>query len=381
MPARYFAARCAIVIIARSCAYDPDKSTAETTGMGDIVERLAEAFKEKTVVEGFLAGLEDLRSQGEIDDEHYLGVRKDYHQRLVAAASEIAHLKNELKEQLAARERSLDLARKKLGILDVKRKVGEISESQYQAAEREAWREINGLEKEVEALSSLVDANSASDILRTEKSLPHRAEERTVPEQVAPPTSGAADEKPAARMLRWPLSRGRLLVMVGGVVVVVIAVVVGVSLANRTGDLGETPLTNEGTVASATFDLPVNVMGADGIGSLQFELVYDSDFLTPVDVVKDSLPEDAIFEYRLDVPDRVLVGVVHANGISGDMSVVRVTFEPKGEIDQGTAIYVENVVAYDASSMTSVEAIAVEGNYTGEGVLRAPTISFTSSAS
>ena len=349
--------------------------------MGDIVERLAEAFKEKTVVEGFLAGLEDLRSQGEIDDEHYLGVRKDYHQRLVAAASEIAHLKNELKEQLAARERSLDLARKKLGILDVKRKVGEISESQYQAAEREAWREINGLEKEVEALSSLVDANSASDILRTEKSLPHRAEERTVPEQVAPPTSGAADEKPAARMLRWPLSRGRLLVMVGGVVVVVIAVVVGVSLANRTGDLGETPLTNEGTVASATFDLPVNVMGADGIGSLQFELVYDSDFLTPVDVVKDSLPEDAIFEYRLDVPDRVLVGVVHANGISGDMSVVRVTFEPKGEIDQGTAIYVENVVAYDASSMTSVEAIAVEGNYTGEGVLRAPTISFTSSAS
>jgi hypothetical protein len=339
--------------------------------MADTIEKLYEAVRTKDQIEGFIDKLEKLRLENEIEDEPYLSTRKDYYRRLGIATSEIARLKNELKEQLAASEHSLELSRKEQASLEVKRKVGELSDAQYEAAERNVQSEIHRLEREVEELNRLINAGSSGDIRVAPEHPPTRVSRQSPAGREAPPVITAVSGEYIAPAKSRGLLRRKLPIIVAGVVVVVIAVVAG--LLFLTGEKGGPSLTGTGL---ETFDIPVKITGAAGIGSLQFELIYDSNTMSPVQVKRGTLPEDALFDYCLDAPGRVVIGMVSAKGISGDTPVAFVTFTPAGGINQSIPLHLENINARDVSTMSQVPSTSFPGSCSGDGASVPPTIAF-----
>ena len=123
--------------------------------------------------------------------------------------------------------------------------------------------------------------------------------------------------------------------------------------------------------------IPVNIEGAAGVGSLHFELVYDWSVLRALEVEYGMVVGDAMFEYNVDVPGRVMVGIIDSSGISGDGSVAVVAFQLRGEADAGISLELENIVAYDAATMTEIPTTASAGSFTTENNYTAPTLLLT----
>ena len=353
--------------------------------MAKDTKTLGEAFAVKDELEGFLANLEKLKADGSITEEQYTTTRKEYYRRLGAATSEIARIKNELKEQLEANQHDLETHRQELASLEVKHKVGELSPEQYQASERKLQAKIDRLERDGEELTRLIQAASIAAIgapvkkpvvPTAETGVPAKKPAAAAPE--LPPSAKAAPPvKVAAPGKGIKLPRGRLLAMIGGAVVVIVAVVLVVVLLAPGGKDGAGLPPEE----YETIDIPVNIEGAASVGSLHFELVYDWGMLRAVEVENGTVVGDAMFEYSVDAPGRVIVGLVSSQGISGDGSVAVVTFQTRGEADMGIPLYLENIVAHDAASMSEIPATASAGSYSTGGDSIAPVLLFTSAAS
>ena len=70
-------------------------------------------------------------------------------------------------------------------------------------------------------------------------------------------------------------------------------------------------------------------------------------------------------------PGRVWVGIVDSNGMSGDGSLVIMSFQAVGEGETVSQLTLENVEAYDAQTLIDIIAQATPGNLSSP-----PAISF-----
>jgi len=339
--------------------------------MAEETKKLAEAFATKDEVEGFLANLEKLKADGSVTEEQYTTTRKEYHRRLGVATSEIARTKNQLKEQLEANQRDTETRREELGNLEVKHKVGELSLEGYQSSEQKLRAEIEKLEQYSERLTLLIQADSAADI-----GAPAKRPKVAAPE-VPSPTRVAAPARAAAPAKKVKPRRGRLLAIVGGAVGVIVVVVLAVVLLTP-GGKETTGFPPEG-YETIDVAIPVDIQGATDVGSLQFELVYDEGVLRAVEVESGTLVSDAMLEYSVDVPGRVIVGIVSSHGISGDGPVAVVAFQVRGDAEMTIPLDLENLVAHDAPTMAEIPATASAGTFTAkDGSFVAPTLVFAS---
>ena len=132
--------------------------------MAKETKRLSELFAIKDGVESFLANLEKLKADGSITEEQYSITREEYYERLGAAASEIARIKNELKRRLGSTQQDIDTYRQELANLDVRHKVGELPQGKYQSSERKLRSTLEQLESTAGELKRLVDARSSADM-------------------------------------------------------------------------------------------------------------------------------------------------------------------------------------------------------------------------
>ena len=137
--------------------------------MAKETKRLIEVFAVKDEVESFLANLEKLKADGSITEEQYIATREEYYERLGAAASEIARIKNELKKQWEANKRDIETYRQELANLDVGHKVGELPLNKYQSSDRKLRATIEGLEANVTELNRLIAAKTSADIIAPAK--------------------------------------------------------------------------------------------------------------------------------------------------------------------------------------------------------------------
>ena len=145
-----------------------------------------------------------------------------------------------------------------------------------------------------------------------------------------------------------------------GISIIIAAVVVAGTALSMTGCItiqpGGTSTTGGG------MNVPVNATGASNVGSLEFELVYDSTVLQAVGVEKGTLAGNAMMDFTTARPGRVWVGIVDSNGINGNGSLVVVSFQ---EVGQGAAtgqLTLENVEAYDAQTLIDIITQATPGN-------------------
>ena len=126
--------------------------------------------------------------------------------------------------------------------------------------------------------------------------------------------------------------------------------------------------------APTTVDIPVEVTGVEGIGSLHIELAYDASALTTVSVSAGDLAENALFEADVDTPGRVIIGIVDAMGITGSGPVAIITFEPAGP-RATSPLKLENVQAFNADSLIDILLSAEPGEFSADGATVPPTLS------
>ncbi len=94
---------------------------------------------------------------------------------------------------------------------------------------------------------------------------------------------------------------------------------------------------------------PVNIQNASDVGSLHFEIVYDSTTYRALRVDKNDSFTDILLESDISTPGHIIVGVVSGGGINRDGTIATVVLQKtKGET--GRTITLENVIAYDTAA-------------------------------
>ena len=154
-----------------------------------------------------------------------------------------------------------------------------------------------------------------------------------------------------------------------GISIIIAAAVVAGTALSMTGCI---KIVREGGPASGGLEVPVNANGASNVGSLEFELVYDSTALQAVGVEKGTLAGNAMMDFTTARPGRVWVGIVDSNGINGNGSLVVVSFQGVGEGAATGQLTLENVEAYDAQTLIDIITQTTPGNLSTP-----PAISFT----
>lgn len=123
--------------------------------------------------------------------------------------------------------------------------------------------------------------------------------------------------------------------------------------------------------------IPVELMGAKNLGSLQVELAYDPAVLEATEVKAGELAKNAMVEYNLAAPGLLVVGVIDAAGIGGNGSVVTVSFKVLDKA--GTSpITLERIEANDATTLIDIPVRASAGSFVArDQLVTAPVISLS----
>jgi len=124
---------------------------------------------------------------------------------------------------------------------------------------------------------------------------------------------------------------------------------------------GEQPTPTPDSVLANSVEVPINAIGASNVGSLEFVVVYDPEVLIPTKVEKGLLATNALIESNTLVPSQVWVGMVDANGMSGDGSLIAITFEVLGGGSLRSLLTIENTTAYDADTLLDILSQAAAG--------------------
>ena len=116
--------------------------------------------------------------------------------------------------------------------------------------------------------------------------------------------------------------------------------------------------------------------GAKNLGAIHIELVYHSAVLEAVKFEAGELSENALVEANLELPARIIIGIVDTEGVGGDGAVAVLFFRVLGS--QGDSVLtLENVTAHDATSLVDAPAIITDGSFeAGDRSFTAPEIVF-----
>jgi hypothetical protein len=130
--------------------------------------------------------------------------------------------------------------------------------------------------------------------------------------------------------------------------------------------------------AGAEFQVPVQLRGAQGVGSLYVELFYDPAALEIVQLDYAAMPSGTLSDYELG-PGTVSIGVVSATGLSGDWVVAFITCRRASgaPMSGDTTIGVSQVLAHRATDLSEVLANGANGHVNLSTLaVSAPTMMF-----
>jgi hypothetical protein len=336
--------------------------------MSKEAEKLAKVFTIKEEVDGFISNLEHLKSDGSVTPDMYSTLKSDYEQRKNASLSEIDRIKSEIKDLLEANRRERDIQANELRKLEIRYKAGEFTEDEYRESRRKLQDTVAYLDERTYKLSNLMKAQSSGDIAGAAGRVPPPAASAVPP---SPPPEAPPRERPPKAGRRFKLPGRKALIAIGAVVVVIVIAVVAVLMLPG----GKKEEVNEVAI-------PVDVFGAGYIGSLHFELVYDTTVLEVVNVEGGMMAGNALFESDITSPGRVIVGMVSSGGITGDGPVAMITFNIKNKNAGSTSLVLESVAAHSSLDLSKLPVSYVAGNFEiKDGSYTPPTMYFASPSS
>lgn len=322
--------------------------------MPDEFTKLAEMLAAKDSVVSYLNNLENVKAAGTIPAEQYSSLKAEYSQRLSQIDSDITRSKSELQNLIATKQAEIDSNKFELSKIETKFKVGEISLETYRTSENSIKQAISGLEQYIDYVGRYVKAGSTEE-LRALFSQQAHAEEIPA-KQVSNVQMQQKSKQPSKPNKKLPA----VLAGVGGGIVVLVVAIVLVLLMGGGGQV----------------QIPVKITGANNLGALHMELTYDPQSLSAISVKSGQAGKDAILEYNLDTPGKVVIGLVSVPGISQDGSLVTVVFKvQKGA--GSTNLNIENISAYDADSLAAINSDESAGIFSADDKsFISPTLTF-----
>ncbi len=124
-------------------------------------------------------------------------------------------------------------------------------------------------------------------------------------------------------------------------------------------------------------NVPIHLIGAGNIGSLEFVLTYDPSVLEVTGVEAGGLAQSALFDFGTRSPGRLWAGLIDSEGINGDGPIAVVSFKVVGPDASTSLLALENITTYDASSLLDILTNATSGSFTVDGrAITAPTLAF-----
>lgn len=137
------------------------------------------------------------------------------------------------------------------------------------------------------------------------------------------------------------------------------------------------PTSTPAAVLPTEISVPINLVGADNLGSLEFVLAYERDVLEVTDVRLGSLAAQSLLEFSTATPGILWTGMIDSDGISGDGPAAIVTFMVIDGTDSSTRLGLQNVVAYDATSLLDLIVESSAGSFSAaNGALAPPSLTF-----
>jgi hypothetical protein len=131
------------------------------------MDKLVEAFTEKEKAEIYLFNLDKLKQENSIEENFYNTLKTEYLKIRDQAISKIDSIKAEIQKKLDARMHELAVNQLNFKYLEVRHKVGEISDSAFNNKSREPLKKVENLEKMVKELKTLVNSTGTTDISPT----------------------------------------------------------------------------------------------------------------------------------------------------------------------------------------------------------------------
>jgi len=161
------------------------------------------------------------------------------------------------------------------------------------------------------------------------------------------------------------------MLLFGAALLCLISPACAASLVVSIADAGATP--------GNTVKIPIELQGADNIGSMDIVLAYDRSVLQATGVETGDLGNNAFIESSTENPGKIIIALADASGISGDGSIVLVSFRMEGEAGSSSPLTFEEVSVHNLDlvevlptvidgSLTMTEA-SPKGGYADSGLL------------
>lgn len=330
-------------------------------------------------------------------------------EELRSADAEVNRLKSLISDKRGEITVELDGLRRDLSAQEVRYKAGEYTEAQYRNATADVRRRIASLERLQESFDVLLAAETeaaarhtaARPVASLSTKSPAAAkgaarEEISGVQEYRSGTKGFLDRIPAPK---WMLLGSGVLIAISVVAAGILVLQTVAGSANlpslsspfqKDGGTISAPPTSAVTtppataatpapvVAGAEFQVPIQLRGAQGVGSLYIELEYDPAAIDIVRLDAAALPAGTLFEYRLG-QGSVSIGAVSSGGLTGDWALAFITCRRvAGAATSGeTTVLISDVQAHRAADLSPVGAGSTNGhvNLSSLAVV-APTITF-----
>jgi len=114
----------------------------------------------------------------------------------------------------------------------------------------------------------------------------------------------------------------------------------------------------------AEVKVPVSVRGAQGLGALQMELVYDPAVLEARKVEEGALLSGAMVESNVPQPGRMRVALVSGEPVNGDGVLLMARFVACGAAGKECQVQAENARAWEHSTNLDMRVSVEPGKFT-----------------
>jgi len=116
--------------------------------------------------------------------------------------------------------------------------------------------------------------------------------------------------------------------------------------------------------AGSTVAVPIEVAGAEKVGALQFEVVYDPAVLEAQGAQAGALASDSMVEVKTDKPGRLFIALITTNSISGSGTVATASFRVIGDTGKTTTLEPAAAAAWEGITHREVLITPVAGQVT-----------------
>jgi hypothetical protein len=134
-----------------------------------MIDKLKEALITKEKTDYYLKNLEELKANNTVEENHYIALKDEYTKLREDSQAKIFSLKAQYKKMLDTEIKKLTTAQLDLKYLEIRHKVGQMSQEEYASKIREPKRKCQEQERKITELKKIVAVNYSHELTEQKK--------------------------------------------------------------------------------------------------------------------------------------------------------------------------------------------------------------------